>query len=109
MKVDTKSKIVDFVILLKYVALFDLNMSLEREFNQEREELINQRHMLFCDNCYWCLSYLPDLENNGVQHFRKCQKCHQNLRRMYISEKASRRFDDKGSQGMSEYEELLVA
>ena len=51
----------------------------------------------------------PDLENNTVQHFRNCPKCHQNLRRMYIFEKASRRFDEKGSQEMSQNEELLVA
>ena len=76
---------------------------------RDKNDYVDKRHLLICNNCYWCLSYLPDLENNRIQHFRKCPKCHQNLRRMYISEKASRRFYDKGSQEMSENEELLVA
>ena len=84
-------------------------MYVSREFNQEKRELINQRHILLCDNCYWCLSYLPDLENNRIQNFGKCPKCHHNLTRMYISKKASRRFEEKGSQEMSENEEPLVA
>ena len=85
-----------------------MNNFIETVVNHDKNDYINKRHLLVCDNCCWCLSYLPDLENNRVQHFGKCPNCHQNLRRMYISEKAAHRFDNKGSQEMSEYE-LLVA
>jgi len=83
-------------------------MFVKRQFDQEKKELINQRHLLLCDNCYWCLSYLPDFENNTIQHFWKCPKCRKYLRRMYISEKTSHRFDEQGSQELSEYQ-LLAA
>jgi len=50
----------------------------------------NKRHFLICHNCYWCLSYLLDLENNGIENFSKCQKCNNHIKLMYISELASK-------------------
>jgi hypothetical protein len=79
------------------------------EFSQEKRHLINQRHILFCDNCYWCTTYLPDLENDTIEDFHNCPKCRQNLTRMYISEQASHRFNEKEDRDISEKEGLLVA
>jgi hypothetical protein len=96
-------------VLLKDVAPIDANMYVERKSNHEKTDFMNRRHILLCDNCYWCLSYLPDLENDTIQYFHNCPKCHKNIRGMYISEQASRQFDEKDGYDMSENEELLVA
>ena len=37
---------------------------IETRVNHEKNDYIDKRHLLVCDNCYWCLSCLPDLENN---------------------------------------------
>jgi hypothetical protein len=84
-------------------------MSVVRELNKEKKELINQRHILLCDNCYWCLTYLPDLENDAIEYFGNCPKCHKNIRQMYISEQASRRPYEKEVQDINESGVMLVA
>jgi len=84
-------------------------MNVKRKFNREEEELINQRHILLCDNCCWCLTYLPDLENDTIEYFDYCPKCYENIRRMYISEEASLRSYEKDGQDMNESEIILVA
>ena len=60
---------------------------IERVLSRKRKDSINNRHMLFCDNCYWCLSYLPDLENGNIQYFNICPNCGGKIKLMYLSEK----------------------
>jgi hypothetical protein len=55
----------------------------------DKSDYTNKRHLLVCDNCYWCLSYLPDLESDDIEFFNDCPKCDGTIKSMYISEKAA--------------------
>jgi transcription initiation factor IIE alpha subunit len=75
----------------------------------DKNDYINKRRFLVCDNCYWCLSYLPDLENDPIKYFNKCPKCNEEIKAMFISEKASERVDSEHVQNiMTESENWVV-
>lgn len=61
--------------------------------NHDKNDYFDKRHILVCDNCYWCLSYLPDLENDDIEYFNDCPKCNAEVKMMYISENASKDVD----------------
>ena len=44
---------------------------IETVVNHDKKDYINKRRFLVCDNCYWCLSYLPDLENDPIEYVIK--------------------------------------
>jgi len=35
---------------------------IESVVNHDKNEYVNKRHLLVCNRCCWCLSYLPDLK-----------------------------------------------
>jgi len=72
---------------------------MEKVANYNKNFLINKRQLLVCDGCYWCLSYLPDLEGETNEYFDNCPKCKEDVKRMYISEQAS-----KDLESMSDFE-----
>ena len=86
-----------------------MNNFIELVVNHDKTDFINKRHLLVCDNCYWCLSYLPDLENDKIQYFDNCPKCNEVIKSMFISEKASDRFDSKQIQNFMTGSENWVA
>ena len=45
---------------------------IESVVNHDKSDYTNKRHLLVCDNCYWCLSYLPDLEHDEIEYFNNC-------------------------------------
>ena len=51
-----------------------MNSFIETIVNHDKNDYINKRHLLVCDKCYWCLSYLPDLENDEIEYFDNCPK-----------------------------------
>ena len=73
---------------------------IESVVNHDKSDYANKRHLLVCDNCYWCLSYLPDLENDEIQFFNNCPKCDSKIKSMYISEKAAGRVDSRHVNNM---------
>jgi hypothetical protein len=84
---------------------------IETVVNHDKNDYINKRRFLVCDNCYWCLSYLPDLENDPIEYFNKCPKpkCNEKIKAMFISEKASERVDSEHVQNiMTESENWVV-
>ena len=82
---------------------------IETVVNHDKKDYINKRRFLVCDNCYWCLSYLPDLENDPIEYFNKCPKCNEKIKAMFISEKASERVDSEHVQNiMTESENWVV-
>lgn len=82
---------------------------IETVVNHDKKDYINKRRFLVCDNCYWCLSYLSDLENDPIEYFNKCPKCNEKIKAMFISEKASERVDSEHVQNiMTESENWVV-
>ena len=73
---------------------------IETVVNHNKNDYVNKRRLLVCNNCYWCLSYLPDLENDTIEYFDKCPKCNEEVNAMYISEKASENVDIKHVQNI---------
>lgn len=61
--------------------------------NCNKNYLINKRQLLVCDSCYWCLSFLPDLEGETNEYFDNCPQCKEDIKRMYISEQSSEGLD----------------
>ena len=61
--------------------------------NHDKIDYINKRHLLVCNHCYWCSSYLPDLENDDIEYFDNCPLCNEELKSMVISESASKTLD----------------
>ncbi len=51
-----------------------MNSFIETILNHDKKDYINKRHLLVCDKFYWCLSYLPDLENDEIEYFDNCPK-----------------------------------
>jgi hypothetical protein len=82
-----------------------MNASLDSLVYGDKSDNANKRHLLVCDNCCWCLSYLPDLENDEIEYFDKCPYCDEETRSMFISEKASEKSDTKHIQNaMTQFE-----
>ena len=48
------------------VAIFDTMSFIESIVNYVKNENVNKRHLLVCNRCCWCLSYLPDRENDTI-------------------------------------------
>ncbi|HEX7178177.1 MAG TPA: hypothetical protein VF220_00510, partial [Nitrososphaeraceae archaeon] len=70
-----------------------MNTSLGSVVCYDKDDFVDKRHLLVCDNCCWCLSYLPDLENDEIEYFDNCPECNEETRSMFISEKASEKLD----------------
>ena len=66
--------------------------------NHNNNEFINKRRLLICGSCYWCSSYLPDLENDTLEYFDNCPMCNEEIKSMFISDNASKRIDSKHIQ-----------
>jgi hypothetical protein len=73
---------------------------IERVFKRDKNDYIDNRHLLICNNCYWCVSYLPDLENDTIEYFDNCPMCKEKINGMFISEDASKTQDTKHIQNM---------
>ena len=82
---------------------------IERVINCDGRDSINKRHVLLCNNCYWCLTYLPDFENDTIEYFNNCPNCGGEIKLMYISEKASVEFDYRKTHIKTTESETLVA
>jgi hypothetical protein len=66
--------------------------------NHNKNEFNNKRRLLICGSCYWCSSYLPDLENENDEYFDDCPMCNEEIKSMFISDNASKRIDSKHIQ-----------
>lgn len=64
-----------------------MRSTIERVVNNDKNDYINKRHLLVCDNRYW-LSHLQDLEYYIIEYFDNCPKCWEDLKLMYISQKS---------------------
>ena len=82
---------------------------IERVINRDKKGSINKRHLLFCTNCYWCLTYLPDLKKDTIEYFNNCPNCSRELKIMYISEKALADSDSRNNCIKTTELEILVA
>ena len=38
-----------------------MNTFIESVVSHDKSEYTDKRHLLVCDCCYWCSSYLPDI------------------------------------------------
>jgi hypothetical protein len=56
--------------------------------NHNKNEFINKRRLLICGSCYWCSSYLLDLENDILEYFDSCPMCNEKIMSMLISRKS---------------------
>ena len=45
-----------------------------------QNENIDKRNFLVCDCCYWCSSYLPDLENENDDYIDNCPVCNEKIK-----------------------------
>ena len=82
---------------------------IETVINHNKHDYTDKRHLLVCDNCYWCLSYLPDLENETIEYFDNCPTCNEDIKLMYISKKASDGLDSKHIENiMTESENWVI-
>ena len=82
-----------------------MNVSLDTVVFGDKSEYANKRHLLVCDNCCWCLSYLPDLESDVIEYFDNCPYCNKETRSMFISETAAENLDTKHIQNiLNEFE-----
>ena len=54
-----------------------MSVSLDTVVSGDKSEYANKRHLLVCDNCCWCLSYLPDLERDEIEYFDNCPYCNE--------------------------------
>ena len=82
-----------------------MNASLDSQIYGDKSDFANKRHLLVCDNCCWCVSYLPDLESDEIEYFDNCPYCDEETRSMFISDKASEKLDRKHIQNvMTEFE-----
>jgi hypothetical protein len=75
-----------------------MSIFIESIVNYVKNENIDKRNLLVCDCCYWCSSYLPDLENDILEYFDNCPMCNEEIKLMFISENASKRIDSKHIQ-----------
>ena len=86
-----------------------MNTFIEPIINHDKNEYVNKRHLLVCTRCCWCLSYLPDLENDTIEYFDNCPMCNEEIESMFISENASKRLDSKHIQNtMTQFENWVV-
>ena len=46
-----------------------MNTFIESVVSHDKSEYTDKRHLLVCDCCYWCSSYLPDIENDNDDYF----------------------------------------
>ena len=65
---------------------------IESVVNHDKNEYVNKRHLLVCNRCCWCLSYLPDRENDTIEYFDNCPMCNEE-----INQCLSQRMPQKGS------------
>ena len=72
-----------------------MNTFIESVVSHDKSEYTDKRHLLVCDCCYWCSSYLPDIENDNHDYFHNCPVCNEKIKSMYISENASNKLDSK--------------
>lgn len=56
---------------------------IETVVDHNKHDYSDKRHLLVCNNCYWCLSYLPDLENDTIKYFDNCPKCNEDIKLEY--------------------------
>jgi hypothetical protein len=75
-----------------------MSIFIESIVNYVKNENIDKRNFLVCDCCYWCSSYLPDLENENDDYIDNCPVCNEKIRAMFISEDKSQRLDAKHIQ-----------
>jgi len=75
-----------------------MRIFIESIVNYVKNENIDKRNFLVCDCCYWCSSYLPDLENENDEYFDNCPMCNEEIKSMFISENASYGLDSKHIQ-----------
>jgi len=64
-------------------------MFIEKIANYNKEYFVNKRQLFVCGNCYWCLTYLPELEGESGEDFNNCPRCKEHFKRMYISGQAA--------------------
>ena len=58
--------------------------------NYVKNENIDKRNFLVCDCCYWCSSFLPNLENENDDYIDNCPVCNEKTKALFISEDKSR-------------------
>ena len=72
-----------------------MSIIIESMVNYVKNENIDKRNFLVCDCCYWCSSFLPDLENENDDYIDNCPVCNEKTKATFISEDKSRRLDAK--------------
>ncbi|MGA8842972.1 MAG: hypothetical protein WB511_05250 [Nitrososphaeraceae archaeon] len=83
--------------------------SVESVGSYDKNDFIDKRHFLVCDCCYWCSSYLPDLENENDEYIDNCPMCNEKIKTMFISEDKSQKLDAKHIQNiMTESENWVI-
>ena len=83
--------------------------SVESVGSYDKNDFIDKRHFLVCDCCYWCSSYLPDLENENDEYIDNCPMCNEKIKIMFISEDKSQKLDAKHIQNiMTESENWVI-
>ena len=83
--------------------------SVESVGSYGKNDFIDKRHFLVCDCCYWCSSYLPDLENENDEYIDNCPMCNEKIKTMFISEDKSQKLDAKHIQNiMTESENWVI-
>jgi hypothetical protein len=92
------------------VTIFDtMSIFIESIVNYVKNENIDKRNFLVCNRCFWCSSYLPDLENENDDYIDNCPVCNEKTKAMFISENASKRFDSKHIQNtMTQFENWVI-
>ncbi len=85
-----------------------MSLFIESVVNHDKNEFTNKRHLLVCNSCYWCTSYLPDLENDTIEYFDNCPVCNEKIKSMFISENDSKRLDSKHIQNFMTESESWV-
>jgi hypothetical protein len=56
---------------------------IETVVDHNKHDYSDKRQLLVCNNCYWCLSYLPDLENDTIKYFDNCPKYNKDIKLEY--------------------------
>jgi hypothetical protein len=75
-----------------------MSIIIESMVNYVKYENIDKRNFLVCDCCYWCSSFLPDLENENDDYIDNCPVCNEKTKALFISVDKSQRLDAKHIQ-----------
>ena len=71
LKANTKTGVIRTIIS-------KLQIRLNNNIDDEKQEFFKQIHFLFCESCFWCASYL----NPNTISISKCPSCYNNKIRL---------------------------